>query len=76
MDGGINLLGYGISTLQGLLVLGVLIFAAMLWREPETHPGTPTRLTRAAGARWLEIGLLAIAGAFMLGPSLFALLLS
>jgi hypothetical protein len=33
------------------------------------------RLPRAGGARWLQIGLVAIAGAFPLGSSLFALLL-
>jgi hypothetical protein len=68
VEGATNLLRTGVIALVGLLAIGALALAALLWRQPQTRRAE-------LAVRWLQIGLLAVAGVLLLERFVFAVLM-
>jgi hypothetical protein len=74
VEGATNLLGYGMLALLGLLAIGALTLATLLWRQPATRHAELAHSPRAGAVRRLQIGLLAFAGVLLLERFVFAVL--
>jgi hypothetical protein len=75
VDGATNLLGYGMLALLGLLSIGALTLVTLLWRQPATRHAELAHSPRAGAVRWLQIGLLAVAGVLLLERFVMAVLM-
>jgi hypothetical protein len=75
VEGATNFLGYGVIALLGLLALGSLTLATLLWRQPATRHAELAHPPRTGAVRWLQIGILAVAGVLLLERVVFAVLM-
>jgi hypothetical protein len=72
VEGATNLVGTGVIALVGLLAIGALALAALLWRQPQTRRAELASPPRTGAVRWLQIGLLAVAGVLLFERFVFA----
>jgi hypothetical protein len=75
VEGTTNVVGYALIALLGVLAIGALSLATRLVRQPAAGGPGRTGRPRTGAVRWLQIGILAVAGVLLLERFVFALLM-